>query len=282
MLVYLEAIRFFKPQGSLLLYLPSLIALSLLDLVHDVDISIYLIFLVGAFLVRSSACIINDIFDVEFDKKVERTMGRPLASGRVSKFRLIIFLSFLLSLALLCLLQLSYAAIIAGLIAPLFFVTYPLFKRFTFFPQLFLGLCMSYGVIIASFHVESKLSFDMMVLFLGMAFWTFAYDTIYAYQDIDDDKFAGVKSSALFFGNDGKKYLYISYLVFLLSLFYVFFNFGLGFYQIFLINVLGIYIFARIQFLDLSNPDYCAQEFSQNVYYGLIPFLIIFVSNLLS
>ena len=87
---------------------------------------------------------------------------------------------------------------------------------------------------------------------------------------------------SFFIGNDGKKYLYISYFVFLLSLFYVFVNFGLGFYQIFLINVLGIYIFARIQFLDLSNPEYYEQEFSQNVYYGLIPFLIIFISNILS
>ena len=244
MLVYLEAIRLFKPQGIFLLYLPSLIALSLLDLVHDVSVSIYLIFLVGAFLIRSSACIINDIFDVEFDKKVERTMIRPLASGRVSKLKLVIFLSFLLSLALLCLLQLSNAAIIAGFAAPFFFVTYPLFKRFTFFPQIFLGLCMSYGVIIASFHVESQLSFDMIVLFIGTACWTFAYDTIYAYQDIGDDKFAGVKSSALFFGNDGKKYLYISYLVFLLSLFYVFFNFGLGFLSNFSYKCFGYLYFC--------------------------------------
>jgi 4-hydroxybenzoate polyprenyltransferase len=282
MFVYLEAIRFFKPQGTLLLYIPSLIALSLFDLSYDISIYIYLIFLAGAFFVRSAACIINDIYDVEFDKRVSRTMSRPLASGRVSKIKLLIFLLLLLSLALLCLLQLSKNAIIAGAFAPVLFFTYPLFKRFTFFPQLFLGVCMSYGVVIASFHVEGKLSMDMLILFLGMAFWTFAYDTIYAYQDINDDKVAGVKSSALLFGLNGKRYLYISYLLFLMSLMYVFSSFGLGFYQFFLINVLGVYIYARLQFLSLSDPDHCAEEFSQNVYYGLVPFLIVFVSNVIS
>ncbi|MBT4922071.1 MAG: 4-hydroxybenzoate octaprenyltransferase [Rickettsiales bacterium] len=280
--LYLETIRFFKPQGTILLFLPCLIALAFLDITYAISYKTYIIFFLGAFLVRSSACVVNDLLDIRFDKKVRRTKGRPVASGRIGRIEAMMLSIFLLSLALWCLFQLSPNAVFAGLLSPLLFTTYPLFKRFTYIPQFYLGICMSYGVLIVGLHIEGALSWDMILLFVAMVFWTFGYDTIYAYQDIRDDKRVGIKSSALLYGSRGKKYLVGSYIVFLVITLVVATRFQLGFLFFILLNILGMYILARIQYLNLDDEAGCQTEFSQNVYYGSFIYLIIVLANYFS
>ncbi|MBL6785516.1 MAG: 4-hydroxybenzoate octaprenyltransferase [Rickettsiales bacterium] len=278
--VVLDTIRFFNPHGTLLLFLPCLIAIEFMEINYSVSIKDYVVFFFGAFLVRSIACVINDLLDRKFDSKVARTKTRPIVSGRISVLGALLIIITLSILALICLLQLNSKAIVAGLFAPFLFASYPLFKRFTYLPQLFLGFCMSYGVVIVGLHFEHYLSFNVFILFLSMVCWTFGYDTIYAYQDIIDDKKVGVKSSALLFGHEGKKYILLSYIMFLFLTLFVSTRYELGFLFFVLLNVLGFYILARIQFLDLYDIEACKVEFKQNVYYGFLLYLLILLVKL--
>jgi|SaaInlStandDraft_7_1057024.scaffolds.fasta_scaffold125924_1 4-hydroxybenzoate polyprenyltransferase len=280
--LYLETIRFFQPQGTILLFLPCLIALAFLDISYVISLKTYALFFAGAFLVRSSACVINDLLDIRYDKKVRRTRNRPVAAGKINRWEALMLIMFLLSLALYCLLELNSKAVLAGLLAPLLFTTYPLFKRFTYLPQLYLGICMSYGVLIVGLHIEDSLSLDMILLFIAMIFWTFGYDTVYAYQDIRDDKVIGLKSSAIFFGDKGKKYVIFAYIIFLIITLIVATRFELGFLFFLLINILGMYILARIQYLKLDDEEGCKIEFGQNVYYGAFIYVIIVLTHFLA
>ena len=157
-------------------------------------------------------------------------------------------------------------------------MTYPLFKRFTYFPQLFLALCMSYGVLMAAAEINLTLSLDIWLLFSAIFFWVFAYDTIYAYQDIEDDITAGVKSSALYFKGKGKYYIFGSFILFLLLILIVGFKNDLGFLFFILLNILAFYILSRIQYLDLSDSEACFVEFKQNIYYGIFIAILVFIS----
>ena len=276
--IYLNAIRFFNPHGTILLFLPCLITFAFLNISSDIPLKTYFIFFLGAFFIRSVSCLINDFFDKKYDQKVKRTYNRPFASGQISKLEMIILSFLLLLLAFVCLLQLNVFAIKLGFLAPLLFVTYPLFKRFTYFPQLFLALCMSYGVLMAAAEINLTLSLDIWLLFSAIFFWVFAYDTIYAYQDIEDDITAGVKSSALYFKGKGKYYIFGSFILFLLLILIVGFKNDLGFLFFILLNILAFYILSRIQYLDLSDSEACFVEFKQNIYYGIFIAILVFIS----
>ena len=148
---------------------------------------------------RSAGCIVNDIMDEEFDKKVERTKNRPIASGKVSKKLGLIYTLILCLLALLILINFNWFTIILALGSiPLAF-SYPLMKRYTYWPQLFLGITFNYGLILGWVSIKNSFDIVPIIFYIGAIFWTLGYDTIYGFQDIKDDEIIGIKSTSIKF-----------------------------------------------------------------------------------
>jgi 4-hydroxybenzoate polyprenyltransferase len=215
--VYALLMRLDRPAGWWLLLLPSWWAIVLasggfwmMSLRHW---GLMVLFWAGAVIMRGAGCLINDLWDRDLDRKVERTRSRPIASGAVSVRQALIFLAILLSLGLLILLQLSWLPIGLGVLSLLLVVVYPLMKRVTWWPQAFLGLTFNFGVLIGWAEVQETLSFPMLVLYVGGIFWTLAYDTVYAHQDKEDDMLAGIKSTALLFGRYSKLVVLMFYIL---------------------------------------------------------------------
>ena len=159
-------------------------------------------FALGAIIMRSAGCIINDIFDKDFDKKVERTKTRPIASGEISVKNAIGFLTINLLGGLGVLLTFNMNTIVLGLCAMPLVIVYPLMKRFTNLPQVVLGLTFNWGALVGWVSVCDSFSWPHMLPLYGAGVcWTLVYDTIYAYQDKSDDLLIGVKSTAIYFGD---------------------------------------------------------------------------------
>ena len=219
--IFIELTRLNKPIGFMLLFWPCAWGLTLAyDFSTNLNIYFFylLLFFLGSVLMRSAGCIVNDILDKEFDAKVFRTKDRPIASGKVS-IKLGIFYSLLLCfLALLVLLNFNYFTIILALGSMPLAFTYPLMKRFTYWPQLFLGITFNYGLILGWTAVKGQVDMVAVFFYFGAIFWTLGYDTIYGFQDIKDDEIIGLKSTSIRFKNKPYLLLFSCYSIFLLSL----------------------------------------------------------------
>ena len=174
-------------------------------------IYLYFLFFLGSFLMRSAGCIINDLIDIKIDSQIKRTLNRPLASKKISILSALIFLFVLLLLSFIILIQFSILTIIIGLLSVPIIILYPFMKRITYWPQLVLGLVFSWGVLITSAELFGKIKLDYCLLYLACIFWTLSYDTIYAYQDRQDDINNNVKSTAVLLGEKGKLFVRFSY-----------------------------------------------------------------------
>ena len=199
-----DLIRLDKPIGFLLLLWPCCFALANLQQNNLELIKWYVYFFFGAFLMRSAGCIINDLIDINLDKKIERTATRPLTSKKVSILEAILLLLLFLLLSFFILLQFNFYSIIIALASIPLVLLYPFLKRYTYWPQLGLGLVFSWGVLIVAIQFMETITLDFLLLYVGCIFWTLAYDTIYAYQDIRDDIKHNIKSTAVLFGEKGK------------------------------------------------------------------------------
>ncbi len=274
---FLDLIRFDKPTGFMLLVWPCWFALASLPISTLDIIKWYLLFLVGSFLMRSAGCIINDLVDKNLDKKIERTSKRPLVIKSITIFEAIIFLALLLILSLLVLIQFNLNAIIISLLSMPLIILYPYMKRFTYWPQLVLGVAFNWGILIVSVQFNGYISTSFMVLFIGCIFWTLGYDTIYAYQDKEDDIKNNIKSTAVLFGNKGKKYVILFFLIFLIILGYMGFQTSGSIASIF---VLIIYLIAMMYFLNkwnLESKDSSNNYFRLNNFIGLLSFIYLIV-----
>ena len=214
---------------------------------------------------RSAGCIVNDIVDKNFDKKVERTKNRPIASGKISVNIAILYALILCCLAFLVLINFNNFTIIMALISMPLAFTYPLMKRITYWPQLFLGITFNYGLILSWISIKNEISIVPIIFYLGAIFWTLGYDTIYGFQDIKDDEIIGVKSTSIKFKNDPKKFLTICYSFFIISLILVglLMNFKI-FYFIFLVIPIFHLILFQIKNLEISNTLDCLDKFKSN------------------
>jgi len=198
--------RLDKPIGIYLLLWPALIAL-LISSDAFINYSYLIIIIVGSILVRSTGCVINDIFDMEFDKQVKRTKDRPLASGQLSK-REAYFIFFLLSLfSLLLVSSLGKQALLVCLFFAIFIVSYPLTKRFLKIPQVFLGVTFGSCIPIVFSMNEKLFDVSMWILYLANFFWIVAYDSFYAMSDYDDDKKLGVNSSITYWKENSQNFI---------------------------------------------------------------------------
>lgn len=210
--------RFDRPIGVWLLALPGLWSIWLSsDTLSFKAIWLSFLFVVGAFAMRAAGCVINDIWDRDLDRKVERTRVRPLAAEDLSILQAAKFLGVLLIIGLIVLVQMNEVTILLGFLSLPMIIAYPLMKRITFWPQAFLGLTFNFGVLMGWAAMTEALELSTFLLYAGAIFWTLGYDTVYAHQDIEDDMMAGIKSTALKFGDASKTWVSVFYgLAFLL------------------------------------------------------------------
>lgn len=213
-----DLIRLDKQYGTLLLMMPTLWALFLAAEGRP-SFKHLLIFTGGSFIMRSAGCVINDMADRNFDKYVERTRERPLASGRLSLKEAWIVLVFLLLIALMLVSMLNLFAFLLSFVAIFLASIYPFMKRYIHIPQLFLGIAFGWGIIMAWAAVRNHLDSVPFLLFIANIFWAIGYDTIYALMDIEDDKKIGVKSTAILFGKYTTHALAVIFLFTILFLF---------------------------------------------------------------
>ena len=283
--LFIELTRLKKPIGFMLLFWPCLWGLTLAsDFNFNMKIFYYyiLLFLSGSILMRSAGCIVNDIVDKNFDKKVERTKNRPIASGRISIFKASIYAIILCIIAFLVLINFNLLTIIMALFSmPLAFI-YPFMKRFTYWPQLFLGITFNYGLVLGWVSISNEISLIPIIFYFGAIFWTLGYDTIYGFQDINDDEIIGLRSTSIKFKDDPKKFLFLCYLIFLISLILVgfFMEFKI-YYFIFLIFPALHLLILQIQNLNFNSKEMCLKKFKSNNFLGLLIFINILIGKLI-
>jgi 4-hydroxybenzoate polyprenyltransferase len=193
-------IRLHNQTGTYLLLLPTLWALVLAAQGFP-PLSLSVVFILGSFLMRSAGVILNDLADQSFDREVDRTKSRPLASGELPRRQALRLLFLLLFLAGNLLWFLDPAVLWLAPWALLLAILYPFCKRWIHIPQAVLGVAFGWGTVMAWAAVRGQLDAPAWCLFAATAAWAVAYDTIYAIQDQEDDRRIGVKSAALFFGS---------------------------------------------------------------------------------
>ena len=282
--LFIELTRLKKPIGYLLLFWPCVWGLTLIyDFTGSLNIYFYylLLFFLGSVLMRSAGCIVNDILDRKFDKKVTRTKNRPIASGKISVQTGILYAFILCLLAFLVLINFNYFTIIIALASMPLAFTYPLMKRFTYWPQLFLGITFNYGLILGWTSISEQIDIAPIIFYLGAIFWTLGYDTIYGFQDIKDDEIIGVKSTSIKFKGTAKIFLILCYLSLILSLVVggLMMNFDLIYFLFIAIPVIHLF-FYQINNFNSKNPASCLRIFKSNNYLGVIIFLNILVGRL--
>ncbi len=280
--------RFDRPAGWQLLYLPCCFGLLLAQAENItknqiIDWKKFIIWLglfaIGAITMRAAGCVWNDIVDRKLDRLVERTKMRPLAANLLPVSQALIFCSVLLvcSFGVFGLLPIP-AKIMAIAILPLVML-YPLMKRVTSIPQLMLGIVFNWGVFVGySTFSGAYPGFDVILLWGGGIFWTLGYDTIYACQDRDYDRQAGIKSLALLLGKDIKIWVAVFYIGFA-GLYLMAFTLALGlgsfwdFGKIALwVSLLNVLWLIKIQKIDLTNVQVCLKFFQQNCFFGFLYF----------
>ena len=281
--LFIELTRLKKPIGFMLLFWPCTWGLTLAyDFSKNLNIYFFylILFFLGAVLMRSAGCIVNDILDKEFDKKVDRTKNRPIASNNVSVRLGIIYSIILCFLALMVLLNFNMLTIILAFGSMPLAFTYPLMKRFTYWPQLFLGITFNYGLILGWTAVSGELNILPVLFYFGAIFWTLGYDTIYGYQDIKDDEIIGLKSTSIKFKNNPNKFLIICYSVFLFIILTIglLMNLNKLFYLSFIIIVLHM-IYFQIKKLEIENKLNCLKIFKSNNILGLLVFLGLIIGK---
>ncbi|MFV0430993.1 MAG: 4-hydroxybenzoate octaprenyltransferase [Alphaproteobacteria bacterium] len=266
--------RLDRPIGTWLLLLPCLWSIAMARPITTrgwgYTIMIYILFIIGAFLMRAAGCVINDMWDKKFDAAVERTKHRPLASGELNMRQAFIFLFILLFLSFLIFLILSPVAKILALLSLIPVSLYPLAKRFTNWPQLVLGFTFNWGALLGWAAIRNDLAWPAFWLWIGGVFWTLIYDTIYAHQDKEDDAKLGLKSTALTLGDKTQAAaLFISLCMgisFMIAGILAHMNI---FYYMALLVMVGFHGLQLIR-LDINDASQCLRSFKQSRYAGWI------------
>ena len=282
--LFIELTRLKKPIGFMLLFWPCAWGLTI---AYDFSLSLkiyffyLLMFFLGSVLMRSAGCIVNDILDRKFDKKVFRTKNRPIASGKISVKLGLFYASLLCFLAFLVLINFNLFTIIIALASMPLAFTYPLMKRFTYWPQLFLGITFNYGLILGWTSINAEINLIPVIFYFGAIFWTLAYDTIYGFQDIKDDEIIGLKSTSIKFKSNPIIFLYLCYTIFISSLILIGFleDFSKLYFISLIMIVLQMYYFQLKKFRK-NSPSECLEIFKSNNFLGTLVFLILLVGKL--
>ncbi|NKB48193.1 MAG: 4-hydroxybenzoate octaprenyltransferase [Alphaproteobacteria bacterium] len=268
---YLRLARFDRPIGTWLLLLPGWWALALAPPNGGwPNLWLFVLFGVGALLMRGGGCVINDLFDRDFDAKVARTADRPIASGAISIPRALLFLAVLFGISLLILLQFNFFAVIVGAASLLLVIPYPLMKRITWWPQAWLGLTFNWGALLGWAAVRGDIAAPALILYAAGFFWTLGYDTIYAHQDKEDDALVGIKSTARLLGDRSRPWIGAFFAVALALLAVTGGVVGLSWpFYAGLAAAAGHAVWQTAS-ADFSDPKNCLVRFKANRDFGLI------------
>ncbi len=270
---YLYLMRLDRPIGTWLLLWPCWFSYALTFTDQNITFKTllpFLYFALGAFIMRSCGCVINDLWDRKLDKKVERTAKRPLACGDISIKQALITVFVLLMIGLSILLQFNHFTIILGGLGIIPVILYPLAKRVTYWPQFVLGLTFNWGALLGWSTYYEHISVTAIMLYIGCLFWTIGYDTIYAYQDKKDDVKVGIKSTALLFQEKGKLYVGIFYV---LALFFM----NMAFQSIF-IALPFLHMIWQIKQWNINSQASSLRTFKSNIACGGLIFLCALLS----
>ena len=277
--IFIELTRLNKPIGFMLLFWPCSWGLTLAYYSNG-ETTLYfkylVLFLFGSILMRSAGCIFNDIVDKDLDKKVKRTKKRPIASNKISVINAFAYVILLCLIALSILLQFNYFTIMIALASMPLAFTYPLMKRYTYWPQLFLGITFNYGLILGWTSINTEIMFAPIIFYFGAIFWTLGYDTIYGFQDIKDDEIIGLKSTSIKFKTNPLIFLIVCYSIFLIGLCLMGYlmNYNIFFF-IFIILITTQIFYYQLSKLDTNNESNCLKTFKSNNFLGLLIFLAI-------
>jgi 4-hydroxybenzoate polyprenyltransferase len=279
---YARLMRLDAPTGTWLLLIPCWwgVAFSAETLPN---LWLMLLFAAGAVVMRGAGCVVNDIYDRELDPTVERTKQRPLASGEISLVQALLFLIALLLAGLGILLLFNRATIIMGVSSLAFVFAYPLMKRVTWWPQLFLGFAFNWGVLMGGFAVTGEIGPSHLFAYIAGIFWTLGYDTIYAHQDARDDAFAGVKSTALLFKDKSPRMVALFYALTIVFLGLAGWAEGDGMGRGYETGLLVAACFAAVQLIlwKPDDPENCARRFKANRDFGLIVLAAIVLGKMI-
>jgi 4-hydroxybenzoate polyprenyltransferase len=276
---YLRLARLDRPIGSWLLLLPCWWSAGLAAVAarEQVSLLFVVLFFIGAFAMRGAGCTWNDIVDRDLDGSVDRTRSRPIPSGQVTVAAAAAFLILQALVGLVVLLQFNGFAIACGIASLAIVAIYPFMKRFTYWPQIGLGLAFSWGALMGWAAVFGRLDLPAYLLYAGSIAWVIGYDTIYAHQDREDDALIGIKSTALLFGAGTKPMLAVCYSLAVALLALAGWRAGAG-----VAFSLGLVAFAahlswQIKRLDIDDPVNCLLVFKSNRDAGLILFAALII-----
>jgi len=275
---YARLMRLDKPIGTWLLLLPCWWSVALAAPKLP-DLWLMFLFAVGAVVMRGAGCVVNDIYDRNFDRQVERTSTRPLANGEIKLWQAILFLAILLAAGLGILVLFNGITISIGLLSLFFVFTYPLMKRITWWPQLFLGFTFNWGALMGWSAVNGSLGLPALLLYVAGIFWTLGYDTVYAHQDKHDDEIVGIKSTALLLGDRSRPWVTLFYAVSLGLFAFCGWSAGLkeGFYAFPVLA--AAFILLQLALWKIDDPKDCFWRFCSNRNFGLILLLGIVVGK---
>ena len=281
--IFIELTRLNKPIGFMLLFWPCSWGLAYAYSANqNTNLFIYysILFFFGSVLMRSAGCIVNDLVDKDFDRKVKRTKERPIASKKISTSRSLFYVGVLCILAFAILIQFNFLTILLGMASMIPAFLYPFMKRITYWPQLFLGFTFNWGIIMSWTAFNGYLSNEIIILYFSAIFWTLGYDTIYGVQDIRDDEIIGLKSTAIKFKKNIKIFIAMSYLISILIILYLFNNIiGLNIFTL-LLSFFALSLFYQVLNFKKDNPKKCLQLFKLNNISGSILFLTLLSINL--
>ena len=281
--IFVNLTRLNRPIGYLLLFWPCSWGLAYaysLDKNIETFLLYIILFFLGAVLMRSAGCIVNDIVDRKLDKKVKRTQGRPLAANLISVKRAFMYVIILCGLAFCILIQFNFLTIFLGLASMTLAFSYPFMKRITYWPQLFLGLTFNWGIIMAWASITDFLNIWIFLVYLAAIFWTLGYDTIYGTQDMSDDEIIGLKSTSIKFKKNIKLFLFVSYLITSLLIIYLFIELlEINFSLFFLISFI-ITLFYQIFKFNENKPADCLKMFKLNNLSVFFLFLCLVTINI--
>ena len=273
----LRLARFDKPIGILLLLWPTMSALWLASNGFP-DANILMIFIIGVVVMRSAGCVINDLADTEIDKHVERTRRRPLATGELSTKEALVFLLFLLSIALCLAISLGFIVVAWSLGGLVLTIIYPFCKRFIKSPQVILGLTFSWSIPMAYVACGTEFNLSMFFLWVGVLIWIVVYDTFYALVDIDDDLKTGVFSTAILFGDKVSFITSLSQIIVLLVWAYLGTILEMSLIYFLMLIVVLLFFYRQQLLISAREKKDCFRAFNESWYVGFFHFLGIFLS----
>ena len=281
--IFIDLTRLNKPIGYMLLFWPCSWGLAY-SYIYNQNTNLFIYFLIlfffGSVLMRSAGCIFNDIVDKDFDKLVNRTKNRPIALGKISIKKSLLYVLVLCFLAFLILIQFNTKTIILGMSSMLLAFAYPFMKRITYWPQLFLGLTFNWGIIMAWSAMNNNISNEIILFYLSAIFWTLGYDTIYGSQDMSDDEIIGLKSTAIKFKKNLKLFVAVSYLISSSIIIYLFNeSIGVNIFSM-LVTLFILSLVYQVFNFTKENPKTCLKMFKFNNISGFILFLALISQNI--